>query len=53
MRRGLSFFVAGRNVTNAPSTYQEVYGDGTPEYARTATYWEHGVNYVMGLKGSF
>ncbi len=53
LSRRLSLFVAGRNVTNVPSTYQEVYGDGTPEYARTASYWEHGVNYVMGVKGSF
>jgi hypothetical protein len=49
----VSLFVAGRNVFNEPSTYQEVYGPGTPEYARTATYWEHAVNYVIGVKGSF
>ena len=49
----ISLFIAGRNVTNTPSTYQEVYGDGTPEYARIATYWEHAVNYVLGVKGSF
>jgi iron complex outermembrane recepter protein len=53
LRRGLSLFIAGRNVTNVPSTYNELYGDGTPEYARTYSYWEHGVNYVMGIKGSF
>lgn len=49
----VSLFVAGRNVFNEASTYQEVYGNGTPEYARTSTYWEHGVNYVLGIKGSF
>jgi iron complex outermembrane recepter protein len=53
IRPALSFFVAGRNVTNAPSNHQEVYGDGTPEYARISRYWEHGVNYVIGFKGSF
>ena len=49
----ISLFVVGRNVFNEASTYQEVYGPGTPEYARTATYWEHAVNYVIGFKGSF
>jgi iron complex outermembrane receptor protein len=49
----ISLFVAGRNVLNEASTYQEVYGPGTPEYARISTYWEHAVNYVIGFKGSF
>lgn len=49
----ISLFVAGRNVFDEPSTYQEVYGPGTPEYARIATYWVHAVNYVFGVKGSF
>jgi TonB-dependent receptor len=53
IRRGLSLFVAGRNVTNTPSTHHEVYGEGTPEYARISTHWDHAVNYVMGFKGSF
>jgi iron complex outermembrane recepter protein len=53
IRPSLALFVAGRNVTNVPSTNNEVYGDGTPEYARTANYWLHGVNYIIGVKGSF
>jgi TonB-dependent receptor len=53
IRRGLSVFVAGRNVTDQPSRHEEVYGIGTPEYARISNHWLHGVNYVMGIKGSF
>jgi iron complex outermembrane recepter protein len=53
IRRGISFFIAGRNVNDAPSRYEEVYGVGTPEYSRPNNYWLHGVNYVMGFKGSF
>ena len=52
-RPELSFFVAARNITNAPSNHHEVYGDGTPEYARINQYWEHGVSYVFGIKGTF
>jgi iron complex outermembrane recepter protein len=53
LRPGLSVFVAGRNVTDEPSTHQETYGPGTPEYARTVQYWKHAVNYVVGIKGRF
>jgi iron complex outermembrane recepter protein len=53
LRRELAFFVAGRNVTDTPSTHQETYGLGTPRHARTVQYWKHAVNYVMGFKGSF
>lgn len=53
LRRGLSVFVAGRNVNDAPSRNEEVYGIGTPEYARSNAYWQHAVNYVFGVKGSF
>ena len=53
IRRGISFFVAGRNVNDAPSRFEEVYGQGTPEYARPNNYWLHGINYVFGFKGSF
>lgn len=51
--RAISFFIAGRNVNDAPSRFEEVYGEGTPEYARPNNYWLHGVNYVFGVKGSF
>ena len=53
IRRGLSFFISGRNVNDAPSRFEEVYGIGTPEYARPNSYWLHAVNYVFGFKGSF
>lgn len=53
IRRGISVFVAGRNVIDAPSRHEEVYGIGTPEYSRPNAYWLHGINYVMGFKGSF
>jgi outer membrane receptor protein involved in Fe transport len=53
LRHGLSLFVAGRNVLDAPSRHEEVYGDGTPEHARISNSWLHGINYVFGVKGSF
>jgi hypothetical protein len=40
LRPGLSLFAAGRNVTKTKLVHNEIYGDGTPEYARTREYWK-------------
>jgi iron complex outermembrane receptor protein len=52
LRKNLSLFAVGRNVTNEPQDY-EAYGAQTPAYARYNFGEEFGVQFNFGVKGSF
>lgn len=48
----IGLFFNGRNITQVP-TKIERYGPSTPGYSRLVRYEEFGVQYAVGVKGSF
>lgn len=52
LTKKLGFFLSARNVTNEP-IIRQAYGPSAPEYARNVRVEDYGVQYNLGLRGSF
>src|SRR5690606_25388337 len=50
--RRISAFINGRNVLNEPQVLER-YGSETPAYAKQFRTEEFGIQYVIGIKGTF
>jgi len=52
LRKDLSFFVNARNITNVPYV-MEYHAETTPAYARANSTQGYGVQWAVGIKGTF